>query len=122
MANTYQGNFPDKDTGADGFVGISPVAHYAPNPYGLYDMAGNVSQWTSDLHRPDCYRQLASIGGAARNPQGPLTSFDPSEPDQPKKVHRGGSYLCTDQYCSRYITRTRGAKSVQAQTTSAFAA
>ncbi|HTS71171.1 MAG TPA: formylglycine-generating enzyme family protein [Terriglobia bacterium] len=108
MANTHQGHFPDKDTGDDGFAGIAPVAQYPPNGYGLYDMAGNVWQWTSDWYRPDYYRQLASAGGVARNPRGPDSSFDPGEPNQPKKVHRGGSYLCTDQYCSRYIVGTRG--------------
>jgi formylglycine-generating enzyme required for sulfatase activity len=108
MANTHQGHFPNSDTGADGFVGTSPVAYYPPNPYGLYDMAGNVWQWTSDWYRPDYYRQLASFGGVARNPQGPATPLDPLEPNEPKKVHRGGSYLCTDQYCSRYIVGTRG--------------
>ncbi|MGC2109655.1 MAG: formylglycine-generating enzyme family protein [Candidatus Korobacteraceae bacterium] len=106
MANTHQGHFPDKDTGADGYVGIAPVAEYPPNGYGLYDMAGNVWQWTSDWYRPDYYQQLAP--GVTRNPRGPDSSFDPSEPDQPKKVHRGGSFLCTDQYCSRYIVGTRG--------------
>lgn len=108
MANTYQGHFPNTDTGEDGFVGISPVAHYPPNKYGLYDMAGNVWQWTTDWYRPDYYKQLAAVGGITRNPQGPEKPFDPEEPHEQKKVHRGGSYLCTDQYCSRYIVGTRG--------------
>jgi formylglycine-generating enzyme required for sulfatase activity len=108
MANTHQGHFPDRDTGEDGHVGVAPVAQYPPNQYGLYDMAGNVWQWTSDWYRPDYYKQLAEAGGVARNPQGPETSYDPAEPTEPKKVHRGGSFLCTDQYCSRYIVGTRG--------------
>ena len=108
MANTHQGHFPDHDTGADGHVGIAAVAQYPPNGYGLYDMAGNVWQWTSDWYRPDYYQQLVVAGGVARNPKGPQSSYDPDEPKEPKKVHRGGSFLCTDQYCSRYIVGTRG--------------
>ena len=82
------------------------MAEFPPNGYGLYDMAGNVWQWTSDWYRPDYYKTIAS--GVTRNPKGPDSSYDPSEPTEPKKVHRGGSFLCTDQYCSRYIVGTRG--------------
>lgn len=118
MANTYQGEFPVKgmDKGEDGFVGIAPVAQYPANGYGLFDMAGNVWQWTSDWYRPDYYARLAAVGGVARNPQGPDSPFDPSEPTEKKKVHRGGSFLCTDQYCSRYIVGTRGKGEVSTAT------
>jgi formylglycine-generating enzyme len=108
MANTYQGHFPMKDSGDDGHVGISQVGQYPPNGYGLYDMAGDVWQWVSDWYRPDYYERLAATNSVARNPLGPTSSFDPDEPDQPKRVMRGGSFLCTDQYCSRYMVGTRG--------------
>jgi formylglycine-generating enzyme len=62
----------------------------------------------SDWNRPDYYAQFAKAGGVAVNPQGPETSFDPFEPNEKKHVHRGGSFLCDDQYCSRYIVGTRG--------------
>jgi formylglycine-generating enzyme required for sulfatase activity len=108
MANSHQGHFPDHDTGEDHFIGIAPVAQFPPNAYGLYDVAGNVWEWTTDWYRPDYYAHLVAVGGVARNPPGPDTSFDPSEPGEQKRVQRGGSFLCTDQYCSRYMVGTRG--------------
>ena len=108
MANTFQGHFPDKNTKEDGYERAAPVASFPPNNYGLYDMAGNVWEWTSDWYRHDYYQTLAAEGPLTRNPQGPVDSLDPSEPGVKKKVHRGGSFLCTEQYCARYIAGGRG--------------
>ena len=108
MANIWQGKFPVSNSADDGFAGIAPVAKFPPNGFGLHDMAGNVWEWCSDWYRPDTYARDARTARVTLNPQGPTSGFDPSEPDQPKRVHRGGSFLCTEQYCTRYMIGTRG--------------
>ena len=108
MANIFQGQFPVRNSRQDGFTGIAPVGTFPPNGYGLSDMSGNVWQWVSDWYRPDYYAQLSSHGGVSTDPRGPRDSWDPAEPGIAKRVQRGGSFLCTDQYCTRFMVGARG--------------
>lgn len=109
--NIWQGHFPDKNTEDDGFARAAPVKSFPPNRFGLYDMAGNVWEWCSDLYRPDTYaRRVLEIGetGVAENPSGPTTSLDLRNPHAPEsRVHRGGSFLCHDSYCASYRPSAR---------------
>jgi formylglycine-generating enzyme required for sulfatase activity len=100
-ANTWQGKFPEADAAADGFVGTAAVKTFPPNGYGLYDMSGNVWEWCSDWYDRDYYSY-----GAKRNPKGP-TAPPKDGHGQPEKVRRGGSFLCADNYCRRYLPGTR---------------
>ncbi len=105
MANIYQGHFPDKNEGLDGFVGTSPVKAFPPNGFGLYDMSGNVWQWVSDWYRSDYY---STLGEVTHNPKGPDESSDTREPGVQKRVQKGGSFLCSSQFCTRYLVGSRG--------------
>jgi formylglycine-generating enzyme required for sulfatase activity len=108
VANVWQGTFPSSDAGSDGHTGTSPVTAFPTNGFGLYDMGGNVWQWCSDWYRADYYRTFSGTSSPSRDPHGPPDSFDPDEPGVAKRVTRGGSFLCSDQYCSRYLVGSRG--------------
>lgn len=101
-ANIWQGRFPNENLCGDGHRATAPVASYLPNGYGLHDMAGNVWEWCQDWYRPDYYGM-----SPRKQPAGPADSFDPQEPGVPKRVIRGGSYLCSDVYCTGYRPSAR---------------
>ena len=107
-ANIWEGHFPDANNRADGYFRTSPVTAFPPNAYGLHDVGGNVWQWCADWYRPDYYGSFGDQEAAARSPKGPETSFDPDEPTAQKRVTRGGSFLCSGEYCSRYLVGSRG--------------
>ena len=113
-ANTWQGRFPFENQQRDGYAGTAPVASFPPNAYGLYDMTGNVWEWTADWYSVERDNMAHQ-----HNPQGPIESesFDPREPDGPKHVIKGGSYLCAKNYCSRYRPAARESQSPDTGTT-----
>ena len=102
MANTWQGKFPEANSGEDGYKNTAPVGSYQANGYGLSDMAGNVWEWCADWYLPEYYARSTK-----ENPKGPDTSFDPDEPGIMKRVTRGGSWMCADNYCRGYRPATR---------------
>ncbi len=102
-ANIWQGVFPMKNTKDDGYYRTAPAATYPANGYGLHDMAGNVWEWCADCYQPDYYENSPK-----RNPKGPSAGFDPQDPGISKRVQRGGSFLCCDNYCVRYMVGSRG--------------
>jgi sulfatase modifying factor 1 len=106
LANIWQGAFPYSNLAQDGYEGTSPVKNYAPNGYGLYDVAGNVWEWTSDLFHDQYYQQLAKEG-TCKNPKGPGSGYDSRDPYSIRRVVKGGSFLCHASYCENYRPSAR---------------
>ena len=106
MANTWQGNFPVDNDLLDGFMGTSPVRSFPPNGYGLFDVAGNVWEWTDDWFSPQHTEAAPSPCCAPVNPRvtSPEQSYQPGQPGDhiPRRVIKGGSHLCAPNYCLRY--------------------
>jgi len=102
LNNIWQGEFPIEDTGDDGFIRTAPIRSFPPNDFGLFEMSGNVWEWCSDYYQPEYYGESPQ-----RNPPGPTSSFDPQDPGINKRIQRGGSFMCSDQYCVGYRVTAR---------------
>ena len=116
MANTWQGSFPHQNLAADGYERTSPVEAFPPNGYGLYDMIGNVWEWTSDWYSSVHTADAPKACCIPENPRGgpEVGSYDPCQPriKIPRKVVKGGSHLCAPNYCRRYRPAARHAQPV----------
>ena len=121
MANTWQGRFPYENLCEDGYEGTSPVDAFPPNAYGLYDMIGNVWEWTADWYRAGHAAEQRKACCAPHNPRGgrERDSYDPAQPPHvriPRKVLKGGSHLCAPNYCRRYRPAARHPQPVDTST------
>jgi len=106
-ANTWEGEFPVENTEADGFELRAPVKSYPPNAYGLYDMAGNVWEWTSDWYNTNYYKEIRAKNTVLVNPTGAESPFTPNNQLAKERVIKGGSFLCSESYCASYRVSAR---------------
>ena len=106
-ANSWEGEFPVTNTKEDGFEGLAPVKSYPPNSLGLYDMAGNVWEFTTDWYNTNYYNEIAQQQLHLKNPTGATTAYSPTNPYQQEKIIKGGSFLCNASYCASYRISSR---------------
>lgn len=118
LANTWQGDFPNENLLTDGYEWTSPAGAFPPNGYGLYDMAGNVWQWTTDWYQQHSEIKQSCCGYINPRSGDPAKSYDPRTPNVkiPRRVMKGGSYLCAPNYCRRYRPAARMAQAVDTST------
>lgn len=112
MANTWEGEFPVRNTKSDGFELRADVGSYPPNAYGLYDMAGNVWEWTNDWYNTDYYKRAKQAGSILTDPSGADTPYNERDPYARERVIKGGSFLCSASYCASYRISARMATSL----------
>ncbi|MCL6274670.1 formylglycine-generating enzyme family protein [Muricauda sp. 2012CJ35-5] len=111
-ANTWTGEFPESNDEMDGYTRRAPVMNYPPNAYGLYDMAGNVWEWTSDWYNSNYYQQQKDMGYTQHNPKGASIAYNNGNPYAVERVIKGGSFLCSASYCASYRITARMATSL----------
>jgi len=105
--NSWEGEFPVSNTQADGFEKSAPVKSFPPNDFGLYEISGNVWEWTSDWYNVNYYAILASKAEVSSNPKGAESAYNPNNPQISEKIIRGGSFLCNASYCASYRVSSR---------------